>query len=233
MSEGRVRNGDVELWFEDFGDPAHSTVLLVAGATDQAVFWEPYFYEPLLKAGYRVVRYDNRDIGLSTWIDYEKDPYTIPDMAGDAIAVLDALEQLSQTVGLYPDTLLPHIFLFRIYLDLEREAEAVAQVREMETIYPRPSPSVAARRALVGETAEAEVELREAIELSDERYVSPFRVAEAWAALGETEHAFEWLERAYEERSPIPSILWNPAFHPMRPDPRFQDLLRRIGFPEG
>ena len=91
MSEGRVRNGDVELWFEDFGDPAHSTVLLVAGATDQAVFWEPYFYEPLLKAGYRVVRYDNRDNGLSTWIDYEKDPYTIPDMAGDAIAVLDAL----------------------------------------------------------------------------------------------------------------------------------------------
>ena len=89
----------------------------------------------------------------------------------------------------------------------------------METMSPRPSLRVAALRALVGETAEAEVELREAIELSDERYVSPFRVAEAWAALGETERAFEWLERAFEERSWAPAIRWSAAFDPMRSDP--------------
>ena len=166
---------------------------------------------------------DPLDLNANTWLGWHMH------LSGDSEL---ALEQLSQTVGLYPDTPLPHIYLFRIYLDLEREAEAVAQVREIETIHPRPSPSVAAQRALVGETAEAEVELREAIALSDERYVNPFFVAEAWAALGETEHAFEWLERAYEELSPIPSMLWNPAFHPMRSDPRFQDLLRRIGFPE-
>ena len=144
-----------------------------------------------------------------------------------------ALEQLSQTVGLYPDRLLPRIFLFWIYLDLERETEAVAQVREIETMSPRPSPRVAAYRALVGETAEAEVELREAIALSGERYIDPINVAEAWAALGETERAFEWLERAYEKRSWTPAIRWSAAFDPMRSNPRFQDLLRRIGFPEG
>ncbi len=122
--------------------------------------------------------------------------------------------------------------MFWIYLDLERETEAVAQVREIETMSPRPSPRVAAYRALVGETAEAEVELREAIALSGERYIDPINVAEAWAALGETERAFEWLERAYEERSWTPSIRWSAAFDPMRSDPRFRDLLRRIGFPE-
>jgi hypothetical protein len=50
--------------------------------------------------------------------------------------------------------------------------------------------------------------------------------------IGETEEAMAWLERAYEEHAP--DLVWakaDPSFDPLRSDPRFQDLLRRIGFP--
>ena len=53
------------------------------------------------------------------------------------------------------------------------------------------------------------------------------------APIGETEEAMTWLERAYEERDPLLiNAKTDPRFDPLRSDPRFQDLLRRIGFPE-
>ncbi len=51
--------------------------------------------------------------------------------------------------------------------------------------------------------------------------------------IGETEDAMTWLERAYEERDPVLLVAkTDPRMDPLRSDPRFQDLLRRIGFPE-
>jgi pimeloyl-ACP methyl ester carboxylesterase len=91
MAEGKARVGEIELWWEDFGSRANPTVLLVMGANAQAVFWPPVFLERLVAAGYHVVRFDNRDIGLSTWIDWSKRPYTVADMAGDAVGLLGAL----------------------------------------------------------------------------------------------------------------------------------------------
>jgi esterase len=91
MAEGKARVGEVEIWWEEFGSRTNPTVLLVMGANAQAVFWPPAFIERLLGAGYHVVRFDNRDIGLSSWVDYAKQPYTVVDMAADAIGVLDAL----------------------------------------------------------------------------------------------------------------------------------------------
>jgi len=91
MAEGKARVGDVELWWQDFGPRERPTVLLVMGANAQAIFWPPAFYEPLVAAGYHVVRFDNRDIGLSSWVDFAKQPYTVVDMARDAVGLLDAL----------------------------------------------------------------------------------------------------------------------------------------------
>ncbi len=51
--------------------------------------------------------------------------------------------------------------------------------------------------------------------------------------IGETKEAMTWLERAYEERDPLLlTAKTDPFLDPLRSDPRFQDLLRRIGFPE-
>ncbi len=53
------------------------------------------------------------------------------------------------------------------------------------------------------------------------------------AIIGDTEEAMTWLERAYEERDPFLLVAkTDPLTDPLRSDPRFQDLLRRIGFPE-
>jgi tetratricopeptide (TPR) repeat protein len=60
-----------------------------------------------------------------------------------------------------------------------------------------------------------------------------YTIAMELASIGETEEAMTWLEHAYEERDPLVILAkTDPALDPLRPDPRFQDLLRRIGFPE-
>jgi hypothetical protein len=58
-------------------------------------------------------------------------------------------------------------------------------------------------------------------------------IALTYAFVGETDEAFAWLERGYRERDPQMIILKaSPASDPLRSDPRYQDLIRRIGFPE-
>lgn len=84
----RTTNGAVELEFEVLGDAAAEVILLVNGLGAQMTRW-PGLSEALVERGYRVVRFDNRDVGLSTW---PQTSYALSDMASDAIAVLDAAD---------------------------------------------------------------------------------------------------------------------------------------------
>jgi len=75
---------------------------------------------------------------------------------------------------------------------------------------------------------------REVIEnlrnLSERRYVPAFHIALVLVGLGETDQALEWLEKAYQERSDLLVYLRvDPRLDPLRGDPRFADLLRRVG----
>ena len=93
MGEGKVASNGIEIWYEDFGDQSNPTVLLIMGADTRATAWPPALIEPIVDAGYHVVRFDNRDIGLSAWIDdFEANPYTLDDMAADAVGLMDALK---------------------------------------------------------------------------------------------------------------------------------------------
>jgi pimeloyl-ACP methyl ester carboxylesterase len=83
----RARNGAVELEYETFGDDRPEAVLLVNGLGSQMTRWPEAFCTRLAAKGYRAIRFDNRDTGLSTW---PEGPYTLADMANDAVAVLDA-----------------------------------------------------------------------------------------------------------------------------------------------
>jgi hypothetical protein len=70
-------------------------------------------------------------------------------------------------------------------------------------------------------------------ELEKEDRYSWFFIAADYAALGEKDRAFNWLEKAYEKRDFfLPTLAVNPYMDPLRSDPRFQDLLRRIGLPQ-
>jgi pimeloyl-ACP methyl ester carboxylesterase len=84
-----ARNGEVEIYFESFGDPAQPTLLLVNGLGSQCINYAPEWCELFSQEGFRVVRFDNRDVGLSSKLDGTE--YTLTDMSNDAIAVLDAV----------------------------------------------------------------------------------------------------------------------------------------------
>lgn len=90
MSERRIEANGVQLWTEDFGEPRHPPILLIAGATGQGIMWRTEFCQQLVAHNYYVIRYDHRDTGLSTCCDFEKDPYTFSDLANDAVGLLDA-----------------------------------------------------------------------------------------------------------------------------------------------
>jgi pimeloyl-ACP methyl ester carboxylesterase len=84
-----ARNGEVEIHYETFGDREHPTLLLVNGLGSQCINYAPEWCEMFCDEGYAVVRFDNRDVGLSSKLpDVD---YTMADMADDAIAVLDAV----------------------------------------------------------------------------------------------------------------------------------------------
>lgn len=69
-------------------------------------------------------------------------------------------------------------------------------------------------------------------DLSEQQYVTPYIVARIYAALGEHDEAFHWLETACQERAAWMMFLkTDPHLDSLRPDPRFQELMRRMNFP--
>ncbi len=90
MTERVVQANGIEIWTEDFGDASHPTVLLIMGASAQGILWRDDMCEALVAGGRHVIRYDNRDTGQSSCFDFAEQPYTLSDMARDAVAVLDA-----------------------------------------------------------------------------------------------------------------------------------------------
>jgi pimeloyl-ACP methyl ester carboxylesterase len=106
MPEQICRAGEVELAYETFGDPGDPAVLLVMGLGTQMLGWHEDLCAELAGRGFHVIRYDNRDVGRSTYMRDLPVPtvaqlvrrskkaaaYTLDHLAGDGVALLDALE---------------------------------------------------------------------------------------------------------------------------------------------
>ncbi len=91
-----ARNPDCELYYDTFGSPTEPTLLLVNGLGSQCINFAEAWCEKFVDRGFHVVRFDNRDVGLSTHfvdapVGERGEAYSLSDMAGDAIAVLDAI----------------------------------------------------------------------------------------------------------------------------------------------
>ena len=87
--------------------------------------------------------------------------------------------------------------------------------------------------AVAGRQTEAMEALASLQEMAKERYVSAYQFAMIYLGLGETDKAVEWLEKAFEERSGfMPFLKVEPMFDLLRADLRFQELLRKVGFPQ-
>ena len=101
-----VRANGIDIEYDEFGSPGDPGFLLVMGFSAQMTAWDERFCQQVADHGFRVVRYDNRDVGLSSRVtdgptpdvmkalsgDHSTASYTIADMADDAAALLDALD---------------------------------------------------------------------------------------------------------------------------------------------
>ena len=67
MSQGIAEVNNINIWWEDFGDPSNPSVLLIMGANANCMQWPVEFINPLVANGFHVIRFDNRDVGKSTW----------------------------------------------------------------------------------------------------------------------------------------------------------------------
>lgn len=84
----RATANGIEVEYETLGSLQGAPLLLIAGLGVQLIGWDDDFCALLAGRGFRVIRFDNRDVGLSSWVE---DAYTLDDMADDSAGLLDAL----------------------------------------------------------------------------------------------------------------------------------------------
>jgi pimeloyl-ACP methyl ester carboxylesterase len=130
---GTARSGDLDIYYEEMGDPNDPAVLLIMGLGAQLLLWRKGFCELLVNQGLRVIRYDNRDVGLSSKFEgrhtgaklaprlvrsYLGKPsesvYTLENMADDAAALLDHLRiEKAHIVGASMGGMIAQVFAAR------------------------------------------------------------------------------------------------------------------------
>lgn len=84
--------GSMETWYESFGKKEDPCLLLIMGGGCQGILWTEPFCKKLASLGFFVIRYDFRDVGLSSYFNYQTNPYTLMDMAQDAVNLLEVLK---------------------------------------------------------------------------------------------------------------------------------------------
>ncbi len=141
-----------------------------------------------------------------------------------------AIPELQKALELFPDDPTVHLFLGAVLSAVGRHDEAIAQIRRSLALQAHPGASLELARtfARAGKRQEAKRIIEGVLKARDE-YVPPLVLAAAYAALGEKDQAFAWLEKGYAERdSDMEWLRVAPAFDPLRSDPRFAALLRKM-----
>jgi tetratricopeptide (TPR) repeat protein len=148
-----------------------------------------------------------------------------------------AIEQLQTVLDLDPDHGFSHFLLGMVYMHTGRHEEAIAEFQRVKRLSDTVAPGAVAllgyTYAIAGQRKKAEASLVELDQLATRRYVAPFPRALIYTGMGEKERAFEWLEKAYAGRNwQLRFLKVSPLFDPLRSDPRFTDLLKRMGLGE-
>jgi serine/threonine protein kinase/tetratricopeptide (TPR) repeat protein len=147
------------------------------------------------------------------------------------------VEAAQKSVATNPESWSSHYFLAVGYEGSGHLERAVPEYQRAVDLSQRNSDTMAGLAhayAAMGKRAEAEKILSELQRQARGTYVSPYMIAVTYSALGQKDKAFEFLEKAYEERSPdiVYFLRADLRLDPLRPDPRFHDLLRRVRFPQ-
>ena len=169
---------------------------------------------------------------------HELDPLSLIINADLGTAYLYA-GQLEKAVGQYKKTIeldenfyYAHAYLGRTYMMKGEYENAIKEFEKAQTLGsdPRVLMLSACNYSRMGKRGEALKKIEELKKVSQEKYVSPYYFALAYTSLGDKDKAFEWLEKAFAAREGRMTLMKaDPLLNDLRSDPRFDDLLKRVG----
>jgi DNA-binding winged helix-turn-helix (wHTH) protein/tetratricopeptide (TPR) repeat protein len=147
----------------------------------------------------------------------------------------EAVKLVRQTLEMDPTYPPAHLMLGSILRQQGKYTEALAEFQDLRRLAKHSDVSLGMSGhtlALMGDKEGAKKILDELLERTSEDYISPYSVALIYIGLGDKDNAFEWLYKLHQEVNDW--LMWlnvGPELDPLRSDPRFSDLLRRVGFP--
>jgi TolB-like protein/DNA-binding winged helix-turn-helix (wHTH) protein/Flp pilus assembly protein TadD len=143
----------------------------------------------------------------------------------------ESIRQSHKTIEMDPNFGLAHNQLAQAYLQKHMYDEAVAELKtavQLSGGSPAFIANLARAYVVSGKRSEAAKLLDDLKKRSNPGYSNASEIAVIYASLGDADQAMTWLEKGYDERF-NPGVLLRPGFDPLRSDPRFQNLVRRIG----
>ena len=153
----------------------------------------------------------------------------------DANRTDEGIDALKKTLELDPNFIAAHHRLALCYEHKGMSDAALAESKKIDELGARPLAVALAGHiyAVMGRREEAARALAELQEQSKERYVSPAMIAVIYAALGDKDQAFAWLQKSIEEYDLMATRLKaDYRYAPLRSDPRFAELIKRVGLPQ-
>jgi TolB-like protein len=152
----------------------------------------------------------------------------------DARRYQESLDQCRKTLDLDSDFAVGHWCLGVSNVALKRYAEAVTEMKRAYALGATPLDAygLGYAYAMAGNRSNAQAIIEKLKRSSGRSYVPAYFIASIYGALAERNQAFAWLRRAHDERDPqIAYLLCDPFIDPLRSDPRFNALVREVGFP--
>jgi serine/threonine-protein kinase len=147
----------------------------------------------------------------------------------------DAIAQAQKTIAMDPSFAVAHGYLGQTYLAKGEYERALAELQQALALSGNETSFKAElgnASAVAAKKSEALAILHELLQMSTRQYVAPYNIALVYVGLGDKDEAFQWLDKAYDERSVrLINIAVHPRFASLRSDPRFAALVQKIGLP--